>query len=40
VVDADADGIAYAAHVGGVFFGTSTACAFERHIERRAAVEW
>ena len=39
VVDADAGGIAYAAHVGA-FFGILTARAFERHVERRAAVEW
>jgi rhomboid family protein len=40
VVDADAGGIAYAAHVGGAFFGILTARAFERHVERRAAVQW
>jgi membrane associated rhomboid family serine protease len=40
VVDADAGGIAYAAHVGGAFFGVLTARAFERHVERRAAVQW
>ena len=39
VVDADAGGIAYAAHVGGAFFGILTARAFERHVERRA-VQW
>jgi membrane associated rhomboid family serine protease len=40
VVGADAGGIAYAAHVGGAFFGILTARAFERHVERRAAVQW
>ena len=40
VVDADAGGIAYAAHVGGAFFGILTARAFERHVERRPAVQW
>ena len=40
VVHADAGGIAYAAHVGGAFFGMLTARLFERHVERRAAVEW
>jgi membrane associated rhomboid family serine protease len=40
VVDADAGGIAYAAHVGGAFFGTLTRARFERHVERRAAVQW
>jgi membrane associated rhomboid family serine protease len=38
VVDADAGGIAYAAHVGGAFFGILTARLFERHVERRAAA--
>ena len=36
VVDADAGGIAYAAHVGGAFFGIVTARAFDRHVEGRA----
>jgi membrane associated rhomboid family serine protease len=40
VVEADAGGIAYAAHVGGAFFGILTARAFERHAERRAVVGW
>jgi membrane associated rhomboid family serine protease len=40
VVDADAAGVAYAAHVRGAFFGILTACAFEQHVERRAAVQW
>jgi membrane associated rhomboid family serine protease len=40
VVEADAGGIAYAAHVGGAFFGILTARVFERHVERRAAVGW
>ena len=35
---ADAGGVAYAAHVGGAFFGMLTARMFERHTERRAAV--
>lgn len=39
VVEADAGGIAYAAHVGGAFFGMLTARIFERRVERRAAVE-
>ena len=38
VVEADAGGTAYAAHVGGAFFGILTARVFERHAERRAAV--
>jgi membrane associated rhomboid family serine protease len=37
VVEADAGGIAYAAHVGGAFFGILTARPFERHVGRRAA---
>jgi membrane associated rhomboid family serine protease len=37
VVEADAGGIAYAAHVGGAFFGILTARPFERHVERKAA---
>jgi membrane associated rhomboid family serine protease len=40
VVEADAGGVAYAAHVGGAFFGMLTARFFERHAERRAAVGW
>ena len=40
VVAADAGGVAYAAHVGGAFFGILTARVFERHSERRAAVGW
>ncbi len=40
VGEADAGGIAYAAHLGGAFFGMLTARAFEPHVERRAAVEW
>lgn len=36
VVEADAGGIAYAAHVGGAFFGILTARLFERRVERRA----
>ena len=40
VVHADAGGIAYAAHVGGAFFGMLAARPFERHVEHRAAVEW
>jgi membrane associated rhomboid family serine protease len=40
VEGADTGGIAYAAHVGGAFFGMVTARVFERHVERRAAVEW
>jgi len=40
VVEADAGGIAYAAHVGGAFFGILTARVFERLAERRAAVGW
>jgi membrane associated rhomboid family serine protease len=41
VVEADAGGIAYAAHLGGAFFGMLTARIFERHAEHRpAALEW
>jgi membrane associated rhomboid family serine protease len=40
VVEADAGGVAYAAHVGGAFFGMLTARIFERHAERAAALEW
>ena len=40
VVEAYAGGVAYAAHVGGAFFGILTARLFERHAEPRAAVEW
>jgi membrane associated rhomboid family serine protease len=36
VTDADAGGIAYAAHIGGAFFGMLTARAFERRGDRRA----
>ena len=36
---ADTGEIAYAAHVGGTFFGMVTARVFERHVERRAALE-
>jgi membrane associated rhomboid family serine protease len=38
VVEADAGGIAYAAHVGGAFFGMLTARAFERQVARSATV--
>ena len=38
VEGADTGGIAYAAHVGGAFFGMVTARVFERHVERRAAL--
>ncbi|MGE3510509.1 MAG: rhomboid family intramembrane serine protease [Vicinamibacterales bacterium] len=37
VLEADAGGIAYAAHVGGAFFGILTARLFERDVERGAA---
>jgi membrane associated rhomboid family serine protease len=40
VVEADAGGVAYAAHVGGAFFGMLTARMFEWHAERPAALEW
>jgi membrane associated rhomboid family serine protease len=40
VVEADAGGVAYAAHVGGAFFGMLTARLFERHAEHPAALEW
>ena len=40
VVEADAGGVAYAAHVGGAFFGMLTARIFERPAERPAALEW
>ena len=40
IVEADAGGVAYAAHVGGAFFGILTARLFERHTEREAAVGW
>jgi membrane associated rhomboid family serine protease len=39
VVEADAGGIAYAAHIGGAFFGMLTARAFERPVKRSATVE-
>jgi membrane associated rhomboid family serine protease len=32
VVEADAGGVAYAAHIGGAFFGIVTARLFERHV--------
>jgi membrane associated rhomboid family serine protease len=38
VVQADAGGVAYAAHVGGAFFGMLTARMFERHAERRRGL--
>jgi membrane associated rhomboid family serine protease len=38
VTEADAGGIAYAAHIGGAFFGMLTARAFERQVDRRPAV--
>jgi membrane associated rhomboid family serine protease len=37
VVEAEAGGVAYAAHIGGAFFGILTARIFERHVERRGA---
>jgi membrane associated rhomboid family serine protease len=40
VVEADAGGVAYAAHIGGALFGMLTARMFERHGERPAALEW
>jgi membrane associated rhomboid family serine protease len=40
VVDADAGAVAYAAHVGGAFFGILTARLFERHANRGAAVAY
>jgi membrane associated rhomboid family serine protease len=39
VVDADAGGVAYAAHIGGAFFGIFVARAFERPVTRSASVE-
>ena len=39
VVEADAGGVAYAAHVGGAVFGMVTARMFEQHVERRAALD-
>ena len=39
VVEAGAGGVAYAAHVGGAFFGILTARAFEQHVEHGAVVE-
>jgi membrane associated rhomboid family serine protease len=33
VVEADAGGVAYAAHVGGAFFGILTARLFQRHVD-------
>jgi membrane associated rhomboid family serine protease len=39
VVDADAGGVAYAAHLGGAFFGILTARLFERRVDHRAAFE-
>jgi membrane associated rhomboid family serine protease len=40
VVEADAGGVAYAAHIGGALFGMLTARMCERHGERPAALEW
>jgi membrane associated rhomboid family serine protease len=37
VVEADAGGVAYAAHLGGALFGILTARLFERHVERGTA---
>ena len=37
VVEADAGGVAYAAHVGGAFFGILAARVFEQHVEHGAA---
>jgi membrane associated rhomboid family serine protease len=39
VVEADAGGIAYAAHLGGALFGMFAARAFERPVTRSATVE-
>jgi len=36
VVEADAGGIAYAAHVGGAFFGILTARLFQRQVNGAA----
>jgi membrane associated rhomboid family serine protease len=38
VVEADAGGVAYAAHIGGALFGMLTARMFERHGERPAPL--
>ncbi len=40
VVQADAGGVAYMAHIGGAFFGMLTAHLFERHVEPAATVGW
>ena len=40
VVEADAGGIAYAAHVGGAVFGMLTARVFERQSRRPIAPDW
>jgi membrane associated rhomboid family serine protease len=40
VEGADAGGIAYAAHLGGAFFGMATARVFERQVERPTVVQW
>jgi membrane associated rhomboid family serine protease len=40
VVEADAGGVAYAAHVGGAFFGILTARLFERHADPGPAVAY
>jgi membrane associated rhomboid family serine protease len=40
VVTADTGGVAYAAHVGGAFFGVVTARLFERYSSRKVEIQW
>jgi membrane associated rhomboid family serine protease len=40
VVNADAGGVAYVAHIGGALFGVITARVFERHADRGMEVQW
>ena len=40
VVESDAGGVAYAAHIGGAVFGMLTGRLFEPDAERTSAVEW
>jgi membrane associated rhomboid family serine protease len=35
-LEADARGVAYAAHIGGALFGIVTACLFQRHVDGAA----
>ena len=40
LVQTNAGGVAYMAHIGGALFGIVTARAFERHVEPAAKVGW